>query len=166
MKKPESLRAKFLAAFPGEFGADNQRLRLWIEKGSVQCWAGADNLNYTVKYTLTVVVEGWRWPAITLWVVLLDWLRVQMPELLTPALAEDGVQFEADILSAEESDISFDLPLRESIRVHRREDGGFDMQYIEEADPLFPDAAPIVPEAPLLKSIWVEGRQLLPEDLP
>lgn len=163
MKKPESLRAKLTAAFP-ELAADPNRLRMWIEKGSLLHCMAPGNYNFGVRYTLTVVVEEWSHPAITLWVLLLDWLRIQQPDLVTPS--SDGVPFEADILNAESSDISFDLPLREAIRVVRREDGGFNMEYVAEPDPLFPDTVPLFPDTPLLKSIWVEGRQLLPEDLP
>lgn len=167
MKKPESLRAKLVAAFP-ELAADPNRLRMWIEQGSLQCNAAPDNLNYGVRYTLTVVIEGWSLPAIMIWVLLIDWLRIQQPELLTPAHneGERGVPFEADILTATESDISFDLPLREMIRVARRPDGGFDMEYVAEKNVLFPDAQPILPNGPLLQSVWVEGRKLLPEELP
>lgn len=168
MKKPESLRAKLIAAFP-DLASDPARLRMWIERGSLQCNMAPDNLNYGVRYTLTVVVEGWDLPAIMIWVLLIDWLRIHQPELLTPSHnneGERGIPFETDIISATESDISFDLPLREMIRVERRPDGGFDMEYLAEPNVLFPDAAPILPEGPLLKSIWVEGRQLLPDDLP
>ena len=72
----------------------------------------------------------------------------------------------ADTLTATESDISFDLPLREMIRVNPRPDGGFDMEYVAEKNVLFPDAQPILPNGPLLQSVWVEGRKLLPEELP
>lgn len=164
MKKPESLRAKLTAAFP-ELAADPNRLRMWTEKGALHHHMAPGNYNFVVTYTLTVVVEEWSHPAITLWVLLLDWLRIQQPDLVTPSNA-NGVFFEADILTTEDGDLSFDLPLREAIRVMRREDGGFNMEYVAEPDPLFPDTVPLFPETPLLKSIWVEGRQLLPEDLP
>lgn len=163
MKKPESLRAKLTAAFP-ELADDPNRLRMWIEKGSLRHHMAPGSHNFAVHYTLTVVVEEWSYPAVMLWVLVLDWLRIQQPDLVVPA-NEDGVAFEADILTTESSHISFDLPLREAIGVTRREDGGFDMEYVPELNPLFPDAEPLFPDGPLLESIWVEGRQLLPEDL-
>ena len=167
MKKPESLRQKLVTAFP-ELADDPKRLAMWIEKGSLQSHMAPGNLNYMVRYTLTVVVEDWEQPAIMLWVLLIDWLRIHQPALITPAQTEgaNGVPFEADILTATSADISFDIPLTESIRVTARPDGGFDMEYLPELSPLFPDAEPILPNAPLLRSIWVEGKQLVPDDLP
>jgi hypothetical protein len=163
VKKPDSLRAALTAAFP-ELGTDPDRLRMWIEQGHVKCWAGgADRLNFTQGYTLTVVIEGWTLPSILIWVVLIDWLRIQQPDLLTPGKAETAIPFEADIVSAAEVDLSFELALTEPVRVTRREDGGFDMIVVSEPDPLFPDAAPVLPSGPLLETVWVDGVQLVPD---
>lgn len=163
MKKPDSLRAALTATFP-DLESNPERLRMWIESGHVKCWSGgADKLNFTQGYTLTVVIEGWHLPAILIWVVVLDWLRIQQPDLLTPARAETAIPFEADIISATEVDISFDLALTEPVRVTRREDGGFDMTVVAELDPLFPDAEPLLPSRPLLETVWVDGQQLVPD---
>lgn len=167
MKKPDSLRAKLVSVFP-ELARDPHRLRMWIEKGAVKCRAAdptpGENLSYRLDYTLTVVIEEWTQPSLLIWIVLLDWLRIQEPALLTAANAK-GLEFEADLLSDTKADISFDLPLSEAVIATRREDGGFDMRVREEPDPLMPDTVPIVPGGERLKSIWLEGVQLVPDPL-
>jgi hypothetical protein len=157
MLKPNGLRARLTTAFPDEFAKDAVRLALWIEEGNVQCNAAPDNLNFTVAYKLSVSVEGWRLPSTMLWIVLLDWLRVQQPDLLTPAQSGKAIPFEVDLISNEEVDIGFELRLTETVRVTRREDGGFDMVIVPEPDPLFPEMAPLLPDGALLKSIWAPG---------
>lgn len=161
MKKPDSLRAKLTAAFPDEFARDPNRLAMWIEKGNVRCHASADNLNFSVEYTLSVSIAGWRLPSALIWVTLIDWLRIQQPDLLTPGKSATAIPFEADIISNEEVDIGFDIALSEPVRVVRREDGGFDMTIVSEPDPLFPDMLPLVDGA-VLQTVWVDGAQVAP----
>jgi len=164
MLKPDSLRARLTEAFPDDFARDSTRLSMWIEEGRVRCHASEGNLNFAVDYKLMVSISGWRLPSVMIWIVLIDWLRVQQPALLTPARSETAIPFEVDLISKNEVDIGFDLALTEPVRVTRRQDGGFDMQIVAEPDPLFPDGAPILPAGPLLKQIWAHGRQLVPED--
>jgi hypothetical protein len=166
MKKPDSLRAALTQAFPDEFANDAARLSLWIEEGHVRCHAGPDNLNYSVEYKLCVSISGWRMSSLLIWVVLIDWLRVQQPDLLTWAQSKRAIPFEADLISNVEVDVGFDLTLTEAVRVTRRDDGGFDMIVVEEPDALFPDAEPLLCSAPLLKQIWAPGlhpEQIAPE---
>lgn len=167
MKKPDSLRAKLVGVFP-ELDRDPHRLRMWIEKGAVKCSASdptqGENLSYRLDYTLTVVIEEWTRPSLLIWIVLLDWLRIHEPALLTAANAR-GLEFEADLIANEKADISFDLPLSEAVIATRREDGGFDMRVLEEPDPLMPDTVPIVAGGERLKAIWLDGTQLVPDPL-
>lgn len=169
MKKPDLLRARLTEAFPDEFGKDSNRLSLWIEEGHIRCHAAPGNLNYSVCYKLCVSITGWALPSVMIWSVLVDWLRVQQPDLLTPAKSATAIPFEADLISETVVDIGFDLQLVEPVRVTKREDGGFDMIIVSEPDPLFPDAAPLLPSGPLLKSIWIDDQpigvhQLVPDD--
>lgn len=165
MRKPDLLRAALTTAFP-ELARDPDRLSLWVDEGGqVRHHMGA-NLNFAIEYRLSVEVRAWTHPSIMLFAVLIDWLRIQQPDLVTPGNSKTGISFEADLISAEEADIGFDLMLNEGVRVTKRPDGGFNMTYVVEPDPLMPDTAPILPSAPLLESIWVDGVQLVPEDLP
>ena len=157
MIKPNSLRARLTEAFPDEFAKDSTRLALWIEEGHVQCNAAPDNLNFAVSYKLSVSIEGWRLSSALIWIVLIDWLRVQQPDLLTVSQSGTAIPFEVDLINNEEADIGFDLRLTEPVRVARREDGGFDMVVVPEPDPLFPEMGPLLEPGPLLKSIWAPG---------
>jgi hypothetical protein len=167
MLKPNSLRARLTEAFPDEFAKDSIRLSLWVEEGTVQCNAGPDNLNFTVRYKLCAEIRGWSLPSPLLWITVIDWLRSQQPDLLNPQNSAGAIPFEVDIIDLTQVDIGFDLQLTEPVRVTRREDGGFDMVLVPEPDPLFPDADPIVPSAPILRTIWAPGQadpvQLVPE---
>jgi hypothetical protein len=163
MIKPDSLRARLTDAFPDEFRRETTRLALWVEDGHVRCNAGADNLNFSLEYKLSVSIEGWRLPSLMIWIVLIDWLRIQQPDLLSPANSRTAIPFEADVISNEEVDIGFDLALVESVVVLRRPDGGFDMRVVAEPERLFEDEGPLLPSGPVLKSIWGPG--LTPEQL-
>lgn len=168
MKKPDSLRAKLTEGLP-DLARDPNRLRIWIEEGHVRCHAQdpelGGNLSFTLEYKLTVVIEGWAQSQLLIWILLIDWLRVQQPDLLTPANSRTAIPFEADLLSEKEADISFDLKLTEPVKVTRRPDGGFDMQVIAESDPLMPDAVSMIPGGAPLTSLWLDGVQLLPDPL-
>lgn len=157
MKKPDSLRAALTAVFP-ELVTNPNRLRLWIEKGHVRCHASEDNLNFTLEYTLTVVIEEWNRSTLMIWPVLCDWLRVHQPDLLTVANSKTAIPFEADLISNGKADVSFELALTQPVTVVRREDGGFDMREVSEL-PLFDVGGP-----PLI-SIRDTERQLVPDDL-
>jgi hypothetical protein len=168
MLKPDSLRARLTEAFPDTFVNDGARLSLWIEEGHVRCHAAPDNLNFVVEYKLCVSITGWSLSSLLIWITVIDWLRVQQPDLLTPANSAKAFPFEADLISAAETDIGFDLLLTEPVRVTRRADGGFDMRVVPECDPLFPDAGPLL-EGALLKQIWGPGghnpEQIVPDPL-
>lgn len=168
MNKPDDLRAKFVSVFP-ELARDPNRLRLWIEQGHVRCHAAdptqGENLNYSIEYKLTVVFEAWAKSSLLIWIVLIDWLRINQPDLLTPAQSRTAIPFEADLISDVEADVSFDLMLTERVKVTRRDDGGFDMQAVAEPDPLFPDTVPLIAGGAGLTRISVDGVQLVPDPL-
>ncbi len=165
MLKPDSLRRKLTSAFP-ELERNPNRLRLWIEEGHIRSHAGivevGDNLNFSLEYTLTVVIEEWTQETVLIWITLIDWLRIHQPELLQPANSKTALPFEADLISNKEADISFDLTLTEVVRTTKREDGGFNMQFVSEPDPLMPDAVPMIPDGEPLKVISLRDDQLVP----
>ena len=89
------------------------------------------------------------------------------PDLLTPAKSRTAIPFEADLTSNSDVDIGFDLMLTEPVLMTRREDGGFDMRVQAEPEPLFEDAAALLPDGSVLKTIWAPGsadpQQLVPD---
>lgn len=162
MKKPDSLRAKLTGLYP-ELARDPHRLRLWIEQGQIRSH-DCGNLNFSLEYRLTVVIEGWTQPSILIWIALIDWLRIEQPELLTVANSKEALPFEADLISDKEADISFDLQLTENVITTRRADGGFDMKVLAEPNPLMPDTVPIIPDGEPLRSVWIDQVQVIPFD--
>ena len=168
MIKPDSLRAAFTAIFP-ELATNPDRLRIWVEEGCVRCHradpAVAENLSFTIEYPLIVAIDNWERPSVLAWIVLIDWLATHQPDLLTPAKSKDAIQFEADNLSTREVFLSFEIPLTEYVRAMRKEDGGFDLLTHPEPDPMVPDAARMVPDGELLKTIFLDGVQIVPDPL-
>lgn len=168
MKKPDSLRAALSAIFP-EFARDPNRLHLWIEDGMIRCHAGdravGENLSFTLEYSLNLWIENWAQETILIWIVVLDWLQLNQPDLLTASKSPGSLPFEADLLSEKATDIGLELKLTESVIATRRPDGGFDMSFALDPDPILPDTMPIVPGGDWLKTIWAEGIQLVPEPL-
>ena len=118
----------------------------------------AIGLGLALLLGLTVVIEEWTRPTLMIWPVLCDWLRVHQPDLLTVANSKAAIPFEADLISNQKADISFELALTQPVLVTRRPDGGFDMREVPEA-PLFDIGGP-----PLI-SISDTQRQLVPDDI-
>lgn len=157
MLKPASIRAMFALHLP-ELARDPERLRMWIDKGSVRT-KQTSSFSFEVAYRLNIVVIDWTDEAIILFVLLNEWVRRYQPSLVASQAAE-GYGFEADILTNAAMDLSIELDLTESVRAVKREDGGWDMQIVEEPES-FPDD--IAPEPPvLLKEIWWKGERLVP----
>lgn len=162
MQKIDSLREKFVTAYP-EFARDPDRLRMWIEEGHLRSHTQAGNLNFSLEYTLVVVIEGWTRSHLLIWIQLIDWLRIHQPDLLAVGNSKTSLPFEFEPLSNKSSNISFELALNEAVRAALRDDGGYDMQYASEQSPLFSSAAPITQGAGDLTSIWMDGQQLVPD---
>ncbi|OHC96390.1 MAG: hypothetical protein A2792_00105 [Sphingomonadales bacterium RIFCSPHIGHO2_01_FULL_65_20] len=160
MKKPETLRAAIAAAVPDL--ADNpDRLIMWIDRGAVAS-PGTPSFNFTYSYRLNIFIVGYAGQQPPVAIAILHWLRVNQPDLLQPG--KDAFSFEADFLDNKSVDLQIELQLTECVTAIRREDGGFDMQFIAEPDPLFDDD--LLPggldEAPALSQIWFDGERLLP----
>jgi hypothetical protein len=161
MLKPDSLRAALTAADP-ELARDPQQLIMWIDQGAIASPMTAA-LHFTYAYQLNVLLIGYARKQLPLAFAMLQWLRVQQPDLLTPG--KSAVTFEVDFMDNSSVDLQFKLQLTEQVRTVRREDGGFDMQYVAEPNPLFADDLPIggLDPVPALSSIWFDGERLVPD---
>ncbi len=157
MLKPAAIRAALTAHLP-ELDTDPDRLRLWIDKGSVRTSQTA-SFAFELAYTLNIVVTDWTHPPIILFAILNDWLRRYQPSLVA-SQAADGYSFEADIMTNSAIDLSIDLALTEAIVAVPREGGGWDMTIVEEPE-CFPDDFAPVPPVPL-REIWWKGERLVP----
>src|SRR3546814_5818856 len=117
--------------------------------------------HFAYSYQLNVLLIGCARKQIPLVIAMLLWLRVQQPDLLTPN--KDAISFDVDFLDNATVDLQFKLQLTEQVRAVRREAGGFDMEVMDEPDPLLADDLPLVEGAPPLTSLWFEGERLIPE---
>lgn len=160
MKKPETLRAAIAAAVP-DLAENPERLIMWIDQGTVASPMTAA-FHFAYSYRLKILLLGYAGQQPPIAIAILYWLRINQPDLLQPG--KDAFGFEVDFLDNKSVDLEIDLQLTEQVHAVRREDGGFDMQFIAEPNPLFPDDIGLGDEgtAPILTSIWYEGQRLLP----
>lgn len=161
MLKPDSLRAAIVAAVPA-LAEDPDRLIMWIDRGGVASPC-TDSFNFTYTYRLNILLLEFTGHQALVSIAILNWLRVQQPDLLHPG--KNAFDFDADFLDNRSVDIQIELQLREGVRTVRRPDGGFDMQFIKERDPLFDYDRPIGEQetTPPLEQIWFGGERLLPD---
>lgn len=161
MKKPETLRAALAATVP-ELADNPERLIMWIDQGSVASPMTA-SFHFAYAYRLNILLIGYAGQQPPVAIAILYWLRVNQPDLLQPG--KSAFSFEADFLDNSSVDLQIELQLSEQVSAVRREDGGFDMQFLAEPDPLFDDDIGMGPDgtAPELTSLWYNGRRLLPD---
>jgi len=161
MNKPDSLRAALVAIDP-ELARDPQQLILWIDEGAVQSPMTAA-FHFSYAYRLNVLLLGYAKHQAPLMIATLHWLRVNQPDLLTPG--KDAIAFEADFLDNASVDLQFTLRLTEQVRAVKRDDGGFDMNFIDEPDPLLADDIGLGEGGtmPPLSDLWFAGERLLPD---
>lgn len=135
MKKATSLRAALTAAIP-ELRNEPGRLKLWIENGAVRA-RGTATHGFAFQYPLSVLIEEASTDIAIIALAITRWLRVNQPDLLAPN--GDSFQFESDILDVSTADILFTINLTEAVAVAPQEDGSWQVNYLDEPDPMFAD---------------------------
>lgn len=135
MKKPETLR-KAIQDAVSEFASEPDRLRLWVEEGSVRCF-GSGSLSFGMEYRLNILLVEAKTDIALIVLPIVRWLQVNQPNLLTPNT--DGFAFEADILDNTSCDILLRMDLMENVGAIPQEDGSTLITYLPEPDPLFDD---------------------------
>jgi len=133
MNKPNSLREHLLTAVAG-LKKNPDRLLIFIDAGSVRCTA-AKGLSFEYTYTLQVLLTDFAGHPDSVFIPVLEWLRLQQPDLLTNLeRGKDAIAFEADILDGGKVDMSLKLPLTERVIVKRQDDGSLDISHPDEPD--------------------------------
>lgn len=135
-KKPDSLRKALEAALP-ELRKEPDRLRIWIEDGAVR-HRQTEDLGFSFEYPLSVLLTEMKTDIAIIVLPIIRWLRVHQPDLVAADKAR-SFAFETDILDAETADILFTIDLVERVKVAQNEDGSWQLDYLEEPDPLFED---------------------------
>ena len=138
MEKPASLRRALTAALE-ELRKEPTRLAIWIEDGAVRSRDTGD-LSFGFEYPLSILLRDMKTDIALVTLAIIRWLRVNQPDLLAGG-SGDSFKFETDILDSEKADILITLQLREAVKVTPKEEGGFDLEYQAEPDPLFTSAA-------------------------
>lgn len=135
MKKAQSLRAAIAAAIP-EFRTNPERLTIWVENGE-----GISRMTQTLAfgftYRLNVLLVECTTDIAVVALAVFRWLRINQPDLMVPGAK--GFGFDADILDNGSADIQLQLDLTEQITVQAAAGGGYDLEYLEEPDPLMDD---------------------------
>lgn len=156
MEKPSSLRAAIGAVLP-DLGTDPDRLRMWVEKGTIRC-RQTESRAFAWAYTLTVVITDFTGHPSLVFLAVNDWLRLNQPDLL--AASAPGYAFQADIIDEKTVDLQIDLALTEQVVLVPRDGGGLDLQHLTEP-PLFPELDPLSDPPSLLKQIWWKDELLV-----
>jgi len=141
VQKAKSLRAAIEIALP-ELKREPGRLKVWAEDG-VGLSRQTDSLSFGFRYRLTVLVEELAADIALLALALFRWLRVNQPDLLAPGA--QGFAFDVDFLDNRTADVAIQLALTENVSVSEREEGGWQLDYLAEPDPLFLDDVPQPP---------------------
>lgn len=152
MKKPGLLREAIAALMP-ETARDPDRLAMWVERGNVRA-TGNRQRGFSWEYDLIVVAENYTGDPAQLFFVVVDWLRVQQPDLLKAN--GPGFPFEVDVIDVSTVDVRMTLPLREVVTA-AQVDGEWQFTVADETVPLFPDDTHLRANEGPIASIWARG---------
>jgi len=150
MKKLESLR-KYLSDSIPELKRDADSLIVFANNGRVVSTV-TESLCFVYYYQGECIITDYNGSSDDIMIALLAWARVNQPELLMQT--ENGISFEAEILSHDTADISIKLDLSERVLV-QMVDGQRVITHLDE--PQLPDLtgptgwaiiAPGLPETP------------------
>lgn len=131
MLKPASLRAH-LEATTAWLRSNPEKLLVNIEAGHLRL-TGAATRSFEYRYTLALTLLDYPEHPTSLFVPLIQWLETHQPELiLNPAIQEQGLRFEVDILNNTTLDLAIRLQLTERVRVTLNTDGTHTAQHLPE----------------------------------
>lgn len=109
MRKLQSARNHLLAS-PLDIKAE--KLLTFAEKGVITSWQGADHQNrdFQVGYTAHLILTDYSGEPLTLFFVMLEWLRRECP-----AAKPDALRFHVDVIDTKQVDVSLMLELTETV---------------------------------------------------
>jgi len=132
MIKPQSLREHLTAALP-ELARDPDRLLVFVKDGTLAA-TFAKPLSFEYRYTLSLIVTDFAGHPDAVMVPLLAWLVRHQPELLANPERRAGIAFDAELLANDKVDLEIKVPLTESVGVHPRNGGGFEVEHYPEPE--------------------------------
>lgn len=154
MLKPSSLR-QHLEASCEWLRTNPERLLVNIEGGGLRL-TGSTSRSFEYRYTLALTLLDFPEHPSALFVPIIQWLEINQPELiLNPALQEQGMRFEADILSNNTADLAIRLQLTERVKVTLNPDGTHTAEHLPEPiDPYAEIVWSIVFAKPETSPLW------------
>lgn len=153
MLKNVSLRAAIVAMVP-ELARDPDRLRCWIDKGSIRARQTPED-NFAWSYTLSLLIGEFTGHPSLIMLAINRWLRANQPDLLQPG-RESSYRFEAEILDNQTVDLLIELELEEDAVVEADGAGGWTIEHPGEPV-LLPDDLPLSDPAAALVQYGVPG---------
>lgn len=131
MLKPASLRAALEATSPW-LRTNPDKLLINIEGGHLRLTA-ARSRSFEYRYTLSLTLLDYPDHPTAILIPIIQWAERNQPELiLNPQLQEQGLRFDADILSNNSADLQIKLALTERVRVTLNPDGTHTAEHLPE----------------------------------
>jgi hypothetical protein len=155
MRKIDSLR-EVLASSIEDLAKSRDRLRIWIDRGSVQSRQTATfglQMSYRVNVLLMDMTTDFAVVAYTL----CAWLRIHQPDLLAPG--KDAFALDFEVLDSGRYDALVQIDITQGVTVFRDTDGNTRVEYLPEPDDLFAEDHPFggLDSVPVLRSVQVVG---------
>lgn len=163
MRKIDSLR-QVLSTSIEELSKSNERLRIWIDRGTVQCRQTA-TFGFTMAYRVNVLLMDMTTDIASVGYVICAWLRINQPDLLAPG--KDAFALDLDVLDNGKYDALIQIDLNQNVTCAINGQGKMQVDYLPEPEPLFADDLPFpgLDAVPVLKAVSVNGDgQIAPFD--
>ncbi|RLM23686.1 phage tail protein [Brenneria alni] len=132
MLKAESLRAA-LTEKNRWCKANPEGVTVWVEKGSIEI--AGDDSSFMYRYPISVFAMDYPGNIDDLTLPILDWIRVNQPDLLLNPDKNKLIEFDADIANDDTADVLFKIPVWERVIVTRDEDGAVTAEHLAEPRP-------------------------------
>lgn len=141
MLKPQQLRKALTDSVPA-LKRNPDSLNVFIDSGRIVSTL-ASSLSFEYQYRLNMVITDYADNIDLLVVPLLDWLRVNEPDIMTTEeKRRTGFTFHADVISDTTSDISIELQLSERVIV-KQAGGALHVTHVGENPLPDNDARPV-----------------------
>jgi len=155
--KPQSLRDLLTSALP-ELAQNPDRMLVFIDAGSVVSTL-APGRSFEYRYTLNMIITDFAGHPDAVMVPLLDWIRVNQPELLANDKRRGEIAFDVDVLANDKVDMDIKLPLTERVGVHAGADGVLTIEH-------YPEPVIEQPFAPMRWKLFLKDDLLAEWDAP
>lgn len=163
MRKIDSLR-DLLSTSIEDLSKSRERLRIWIDRGTVQCRQTA-TFGFTMVYRVNVLLMDMATDIASVAYVICAWLRINQPDLLAPG--KDAFALDLDVLDNGKYDALIQIDLSQNVTCGLNAQNKMQVDYLPEPEPLFADDLPFpgLDAVPILKAVSVTGEgQIAPFD--